>query len=90
LSRIEYMCARDMKKPMINFDEKDIRYYNFKNTKLTEYEMNLQALIKKIRPIDLDPETIKYFEDLPESSISKSYEFILEVSNYVLNKLPFQ
>ena len=89
MARIEYLCARDMKKNMINFDEKDIRYYNFKNTKLTEYESNLQDLIKKIRPIDLDPQTVKYFEELPEASISKSYEFILEVSNYVLGNFLF-
>jgi hypothetical protein len=87
--RIEYLCARDMKKPLINFDEKDIRFYNFKNTKLSEYELNLQDLIKKVRPIDLDADTIKFFEDLPEASISKSYEFILEVSNYVLNNFMF-
>jgi hypothetical protein len=87
--RIEYLCARDMKKPLINFDEKDIRFYNFKNTKLSEYELNLQDLIKKVRPIDLDQDTIKFFEDLPEASISKSYEFILEVSNYVLNNFMF-
>lgn len=89
MGRIEYLCARDMKKNMINFDEKDIRYYNFKNTKLTEYESNLQDLIKKIKPVELDQETVKYFEDLPESSISKSYEFILEVSNYVLSNFMF-
>lgn len=88
-SRIEYLCARDMKKNMINFDEKDIRYYNFKNTKLTEYETNLQDLIKKIRPVELDQDTVKYFEDLPEASIAKSYEFILEVSNYVLSNFLF-
>jgi hypothetical protein len=89
LLRIEYLCARDMKKPLINFDEKDIRFYNFKNTKLSEYELNLQDLIKKIRPIDLDQETVKFFEELPEASVSKSYEFILEVSNYVLNNFMF-
>ena len=87
--RIEYLCAQDMKKPMINFDEKDIKYYNFKNTKMTQYEHNLKELIKKVKHVGLSQDLVQLFEELPEVSISKSYEFILEIGNYILGNFLF-
>ena len=89
LKRIEYLCAQDMKKPMINFDEKDIKYYNFKNTKISLFEHNLQELIKKVKHVPLPPDQVELFEELSEQATNKSYEFILEIGNYILGNFMF-
>jgi hypothetical protein len=89
LNRIEYLCAQDFKKPLINFDEKDIRFYNFKNTKISEYEKNLTELIKKVKQVKMTTEMVEAFENMQEAEVAKSYEFMLEISNYILNNFMF-
>ena len=78
-----------MKRPAIKFDEKDIKFYNFKNTTISLFEARLNDLVKKIRPVRMEQDVVKMFEGLSESSISKSYEFILEIGNYILNNFLF-
>ena len=78
-----------MKRPAIKFDEKDIKFYNFKNTTISLFEARLNDLVKKIRPVRMEQDVVKMFEGLSESSINKSYEFILEIGNYILNNFLF-
>jgi hypothetical protein len=89
LERIEYLCAQDMKKPLINFEEKDLKYYSFKNSKVTEQVQNLQDLIKKVKPLPLPQDIISIHNEIAEAGINKSYEFLLEISDFILRNFLF-
>jgi hypothetical protein len=90
LKRIEYTLAKAMKKKWIQFEEKDLKYYDFKDTNVLESEQTIEGMISKIDPaIELDENMKRSLDDMPEEFINKSYDFILEIGEYIYQNFLF-
>jgi hypothetical protein len=89
LKRIEYQCAKAMRKKWINFEEKDLTYYKFKDTNITENELLIKKMLEKVTPIALDETAKKMLDDMKEEQINKSYDFIMEIGEYIYQNFLF-
>jgi hypothetical protein len=89
LKRIEYTCAKAMKKKYIRFDDKDIPNYDFKDSKNTKNELIIEGMVTKIANLDLDEAMKRVAEEMSEDLVIKSYDFILEVGEYIYQNFLF-
>lgn len=89
LKRIEYLCAKAMKKKWINFEEADLVYYMFKDANAEENAKTIEDMLKKIEKIDLDPHEKQVVEQMNEVQITKSHEFLMEIGDYVYQNFLF-
>jgi hypothetical protein len=47
--RISHLCALKMKKPLIKFEETDIEYYTFKNSKINTAQNKIESMINQMK-----------------------------------------
>lgn len=87
--RIQYLCAQEMKKPLILAEKTDMAYYDFKKTNITEAVDELKNLFQKIQQEPLSPEQLENFSNLNEKNCEKTWELLIEISNYVLKNFLF-
>jgi hypothetical protein len=90
LSRIEFLCARNMKRQMINFEEDNIMFYNFRGSDQEAQLRNALKLIRKMVPKPMDQTRINDIKNSwDQEKLTKSYQFLLEVGDYALGNFLF-
>jgi hypothetical protein len=57
LNRIQYLCARNMKKQLINFEEDKISYYNFRGLDQEAQFQNCYKVIRKLEKVEAAEES---------------------------------
>jgi hypothetical protein len=90
LGRIQYLCARNMKKQLINFEEDNIVYYNLRGFDQNALLQTCQKLINKMTPRELDKGKINDIKNSwSEDKLAKSMQFIVEVGDYAFTNFMF-
>jgi hypothetical protein len=84
MERIEYLLAKAIKRPIIRFDDGDIKYYGFKNSQTVLKEENLKNLIKCIEPgTKLPPKVKDDTEKLSQEDLLRLDSFITDLGEHI-------
>ena len=86
---IEYTIAREFLRSEINCEEADIKFYNFKNSKVTESEQMVRSLSRKVGKVDLTKDIISSVEDSTLDQVEVSLKFVLEIGEYISQNFIF-
>ena len=89
LERIEYTLAKEFIKAEIIVEENDLKFFNFKNSRVSESEQILRGLSNKIPSIPLSKEILESVEDSDENEVEASMRFTMEIGEYVSQNFLF-
>jgi hypothetical protein len=89
MKRIEYLCALTMKKKWINFEEADLKYYEFKDIESRKTENMVEGMLPKIQKIEVDDLMQRQVREMSEDQALKSFGFILEIGEYIYQNFLF-
>jgi len=87
--RIEYLVAKQFLKKEINCEENCLKFYHFKNSRVSESEQLLRSLSNKVTAIPLGRVHSIAIEEANEQEIEASLKFILEMGEYISQNFLF-